>query len=166
MTRRAFRLAIEECLSSLECDLIVRASRRHRCWDRELIEMKRGQFRCQFVRCTAHVSGSAFRGDWILIFVVEASVEECPRGMHLAYADISVPVRNRAEAGPSVQIHAGQTESGRDKGSCLPAIGPKSFAVLVQFRIEAARPPARENLFHSVGIDAEKIGEGLEIWCQ
>src|SRR5215467_10051784 len=107
MTRRAFRLAIEECLSSLECDLIVRASRRHRCWDRELVEMKRGQFRCQFVRCTAHVSGPAFRGDWILIFVVEASVEESPGGMHLAYANISVPVRNRSKTGPSVQVHAG-----------------------------------------------------------
>src|SRR5215831_939135 len=122
MTRRAFRLAIEECLSSLECDLIVRASRRHRCWDRELVEMKRGQFRCQFVRCTAHVSGPAFRGDWILIFVVEASVEEGPGGMHLAYANISVPVRNRSKTSPSVQVHAGQTESRRNEGSCLLAI--------------------------------------------
>ena len=35
------------------------------------------------------------------------------------------------EAGPGVQVHASQTESGRDEGPRLLAIGPKSFAVLV-----------------------------------
>jgi hypothetical protein len=93
--------------------------------------MERGQFRCQFVRCASRVSGPAFRGDRILIFVVEASVEECPGTMHLAYANIGVPVRNRTEAGPRVQVRAGQTESRRDERSRLLAIGPKSFAVLV-----------------------------------
>jgi hypothetical protein len=89
------------------------------------------QFRCQSVRCASRVSGPVFRGDRILVLVVEASVEECPSAMHLAYADISVPVRNRAEAGPRVQIHAGQTKGRRDEGPRLLAIRPKSFAVLV-----------------------------------
>ena len=131
MTRCAFRLTVEERLSPLECGTIVRTRRRLRCRDRELVEMKRGQFRCQCVRFASHVPFPAFRGDGVLIFVVEASVEECAGAMHLAYANISIPVWNRAEAGPCVQVHAGQTESRRDQGSRLFAIGPKSFAVLV-----------------------------------
>src|SRR6516164_11717245 len=107
MTRRAFRLAIEKDLSPFEGSLIVRASRRHRGRDRELVKMESGQFRRQFVRCTAHVSRAAFRGNGILILVVETSIEEGPGSMHLADANISVPVRNRTEAGPGVQVHTG-----------------------------------------------------------
>src|SRR5215469_1489652 len=131
MARRAFRLAIEKRLSPLECGLIVRARGRHWCRDRELVEMERCQFRRQFVRCASRISGPVFSGDRILVLVVEASIEECPSAMHLAYANISVPVRNRAEAGPRVQVHAGQTKGRRNEGPRLLAVRPKSFAVLV-----------------------------------
>src|SRR5262245_40514067 len=63
-----------------------------------------------------------------------------------------------------MQIHSGQSERGRNECSGLFAVRTKGLAVLVQFRVEAAGPPAREDLFDSVDVNTEEIGERLEVW--
>src|SRR5882724_3410128 len=62
-----------------------------------------------------------------------------------------------------MQIHAGEAESGRDQRPGLLAVGTKGFAVFVQFRIEAAGPPAGENLFHGRDVNPQEVGERLEV---
>jgi hypothetical protein len=42
----------------------------------------------------------------------------------------------------------------------------KGFAILVELRVVAAGPPARENLLYRPDIDAEEIGEWFEIRCK
>src|SRR5262249_58569891 len=84
----------------------------------------------------------------------------------LGRADISVPIGNRTETGPGVQIHAGQAKGWWNECTSLLAVGTQSFAVFVQFCIEAAGTPSGENLLHGLSIDAEEIGKRLEIRCQ
>ena len=101
-----------------------------------------------------------------MILVVEPSIEERRRAVHLGSRDIGVPIGDRSEAGPGGEVHAGQAERGRDERSRLLAVGAKGLAVLVELRVVAARAPAGENLLHGFDIDAKEVGEWLEVRCQ
>src|SRR6185503_12086449 len=69
-------------------------------------------------------------------------------------------------AGPGVQVHPRQSECGRNQRARLPAIGPEGLAVLVQDGVKTPGPPAREHFLDGRLVDAEKIGEGLEVWSE
>ena len=86
--------------------------------------------------------------------------------MHLGTRDVGIPVGDRSAAGPGGEVHAGEAERGRDERPCLLSVGAKGLAILVEFGVVAARSPARENLFYGLDINAEEVGERLEIWCQ
>ena len=62
-----------------------------------------------------------------------------------------------------MQIHAGQTKGWWNECPGLLTIRTKRFAVFVQFRIKAPRPPSGENFPDGICIDTEEIGKGLEI---
>ena len=73
---------------------------------------------------------------------------------------------DRSEAGPGGEVHAGQSERGRDQRSRLLPVGAKGLAILVQLRVVAAWPPAGEHLLHGLDIDTEEVSERLEVRCQ
>ena len=62
-----------------------------------------------------------------------------------------------------MQVHARQSERGRNERSGLLAVGAKRLAVLVQLGVEAAGPPAGEDFFDGVDVDIEEIGERVEV---
>src|SRR5690348_7632468 len=107
--------------------------------------MEGGELRSYPIWRASRVSGAAFCCDRILILVIEPGIEKRPSTVHFGCSDVSVPVGHRSEAGPSVQVHAGQAKSWWDECPSLLAVRPQSLAVLVQFGIETPRPPAREN---------------------
>src|SRR6185295_12246774 len=82
------------------------------------------------------------------------------------HPDVGVPVRHRTEAGPGVEVYARQAERRRNQRARLPAVGPEGLAVLVQDGVEAPGTPAREHFLDGRLVDAEKIGEGLEVWSE
>src|SRR5215467_546448 len=163
MACRALRRAVEQHLAPLERSLVVGSCWRGRGRDRELVEVKRRKLRRYSVGRAAGVSGAALCGNRVLILVIETSIEERPGAVHLANPDIGVPVGDRSESGPGMQIHTGKAEGRRDQRTGLLAIGTKGFAILVQFSIEAARPPTGENLLNRVDIDAKQVSERLEV---
>ena len=71
-----------------------------------------------------------------------------------------------SQAGPSGEVHAGQSERGRDERSRLLPVGAKGLAILVQLRVVAAWPPAGEHLLHGFDIDAKEVSEWLEVRSQ
>ena len=83
--------------------------------------------------------------------------------MHLGPSNISIPVRNRSETSPSVQVHTRQPKSRWNQCACLPAIGPHCFAIFVDLCVEPTGSPAAEDLLQSRFIDAKKIGERLQV---
>ena len=128
--------------------------------------MQRGQLGCRLVRRIPRIAGATLRRDRILILVVEPGIDERRRAMHLGPRDVSVPVGDRSEAGPSGEVHAGQPERGRKEGAGPLAVGTKILIILVQLRVVARWFPAGENLLHGLDIDAEQVGwNGLEVRC-
>ncbi len=128
--------------------------------------MQRSQLGCGLVRRIPRIARAALRGDGILILVVEPGIEERRRAVHLGPCDVGIPVGDRSESGPSGEVYAGQAERGRDEGAGPLAVGTKGLAILVELGVVAAWAPAGENLLHGHDIDAEEIGEWLEVRCQ
>src|SRR5262244_1976343 len=108
MACRALRRAIEKHFAPLERSFVVGSCWRGRGRDRELVEVERGELRRHPIGRAARVSGAALCGYGVLILVIETSIEERPVAVHLANSNIGVPVGNRSEAGPGVQINASQ----------------------------------------------------------
>src|SRR5581483_1174318 len=113
----------------------------------------------------AYIEGAASRRDRVLSLGVlgapQAKVEEDARAVLLGHGDVSVPVRDRARPGPSVQVHPGEAEGRRNQRARPSSIRPQALAVLVEPRVVAARTPAGEHFLHRGLVDLEKIGEGL-----
>src|SRR5579864_875626 len=65
-----------------------------------------------------------------------------------------------------MQIHARKAERWRNQHGRSLAIGAKRFAVERKFRVKVARTPTVEHFSHCRLIDAEQIGEGLQIWSE
>src|SRR5258706_6622174 len=134
---RALALVIEDLLASCRGGHVETPDRRSRRLERELIGVKRGEFRRDEVRSAARVPRAAPRGYRILHGIAQALVEESPRAVHLRHGDPGVPVRHRAEARPGVEIHSGEAERGRNQRARLPAVWPEGLAVLVEYGVEA-----------------------------
>ena len=96
------------------------------------------------------------RGDRELRRVVQARVEERALAVHLQVRDERVPVRDRAPAGPGVQVDAGQAERRRDQRRRRLAVRTERLAVEEQLGVELARPPGVEHLAHRRLVDAEQ----------
>ena len=60
-----------------------------------------------------------FRGDGILVLVVEPGIDERRRAVHLGSRDIGIPVGDRSQACPGAEVHAGEAKRGRDERSRL-----------------------------------------------
>src|SRR5581483_5521703 len=118
----------------------------------------------------AYIEGAASRRDRVLSLGVlgapQAKVEEDARAVLLGHGDVSVPLRDRARPGPSVQVHPGEAEGRRNQRARPSSIRPQALAVLVEPRVVAARTPAGEHFLHRGLVDLEKIGEGLEVWSE
>src|SRR5438132_1310695 len=121
------------------------------------------ELRGQPVGHTARVAGAAPRRNRVLIPVAEPRIEERARAVHLGRANVRVPVGDRAEPSPRVQVDAREAEGRWEKRSGLLPIRPERLPVLVKLCVEAARPPAREHCFDRREIDAQEIGEGFEV---
>src|SRR5262245_66457346 len=67
--------------------------------------------------------------------VVQAWVEESAATVHFEVRHKAIPVRNRAPAGPCMQIDATQTERRRDE-RCAGRVGPGDGVVGHPLRIE------------------------------
>src|SRR3989441_4502791 len=80
------------------------------------------------------------------------------------FRSVRVPVGDRAEPGPRVQVDAREAEGRWDQRPGLLPIRPERLPVLVELCVEAARPPAREHRLDGREIDAKEIGEGFEAW--
>src|SRR5690349_19457859 len=119
------RRAVEQRLAAFESSAVVGSRRRLGSGNRELVEVQRGELGRQLVWRTARVARVALGGDGELILVVEARVEECSRAVHLGRSDIGVPVWDRSEAGPRVEIHAGESECRRYERASLLAVRAK-----------------------------------------
>src|SRR5438552_3391087 len=125
--------------------------------------MQGRELRGQPVGHTARVAGAAPRRNRVLIPVAEPRIEERARAVHLGRANVRVPVGDRAEPSPRVQVDAREAEGRWEKRSGLLPIRPERLPVLVKLCVEAARPPAREHCFDRREIDAQEIGEGFEV---
>ena len=125
--------------------------------------MQCGKFGRHPVRSAPRVPCAALRGDGILILVAEASVEVRSRTMYLGDPDVSVPVSDRPGAGRGSKIDAGQAERRRDQRSSLLAVGAKGLSILIEECVVSPRPPTGENLLHGCDIDAEQVGERLQV---
>src|SRR5262249_2870692 len=129
----------------------------------ELIKMKSGELGGNDIRLAPRISGTALRGDRILLLVVQPGVEEGSRAVHLGGGDIGVPVGHGSEAGPGVEVDAGEAESWRNDGAGLLPIGPEALAVLVELGVEAARAPAGDDLLDRRDVHTEQIAERFEV---
>ena len=65
-----------------------------------------------------------------------------------------------------MEIDTRETEGGRNQRAGLFPVGPEGLPVLVELRIEPARPPGAERVFHRCRVNAEQIREGFQIWRQ
>src|SRR3989454_4135985 len=113
---------------------------------------------------TARVAGAAPRRNRVLVPAAQPRIEKRARAMHLGRANVRVPVGDRAEPGPRVQVDAGEAEGRRDERPGLLPVRPERLPVLVELCVEAARPPAREHRLDGCEIDAKEISEGFEVW--
>src|SRR5439155_1031674 len=125
--------------------------------------MQGRELRGQPVGHTARVAGAAPRRNRVLIPVAEPRIEERARAVHLGRANVRVPVGDRAEPSPRVQVDAREAEGRWEKRSGLLPIRPERLPVLVKLCVEAARPPAREHCFDRREIDTKEIGAGFEV---
>src|SRR2546425_270812 len=126
--------------------------------------MQGRELRGQPVGHTARVAGAAPRRHRVLVLAAQARIEERARAVHLGRANVRVPVGDRAEPGPRVQVDAREAEGRWDQRPGLLPIRPERLPVLVELCVEAARPPAREHRLDGREIDAKEIGEGFEAW--
>ena len=62
-----------------------------------------------------------------------------------------------------MQVHPRETERGRNQCARTPAVRREGFAVLVEPRVVAARTPTGQHFPDGGLVDAEKIGERLEV---
>ena len=93
--------------------------------------------------------------------------KKVPLPVHLEVGDERVPVRDRAPAGPGVEVDAGEAEGRRDQRRGRLAVGPERLAVEEQLGVELAGPPARAapcvRCASIVGRQTEQIDEGLQV---
>src|SRR2546430_10746876 len=81
--------------------------------------MQGRELRGQPVGHTARVAGAAPRRNRVLIPVAEPRIEERARAVHLGRANVRVPVGDRAEPSPRVQVDAREAEGRWEKRSGL-----------------------------------------------
>src|SRR5438876_1200107 len=126
--------------------------------------MQGRELRGQPVGHTPSVAGAAPRRNRVLVLAAQARIEERARAVHLGRANVRVPVGDRAEPGPRVQVDAREAEGRWNERPGLLAIRPERLPVLVKLGVEAARPPACEHRLDGREIDAKEIGERFEVW--
>src|SRR5579864_9165580 len=104
MAARTFALAIEDFFAAF-CRALVKApiwGLRRR--DSQLVEMKRGQLRCHFVRHAPRVPRSALHSNRILLGIVEPGIVERARTVHFRCSNVGIPVRDGAKTCPGVEV--------------------------------------------------------------
>src|SRR5437667_7854339 len=126
--------------------------------------MQGRKLRGQTVGHTPSVARAAPRRNWVLVRVAQPRIEERARAVHLGRANVRVPVGDRAEPGPRVQVDAREAEGRWNERPGLLAVRPERLPVLVKLGVEAARPPACEHRLDGREIDAKEIGERFEVW--
>src|SRR5262249_4965583 len=139
VARGALTFDTEDLLPACGGDFVKGTRRWLRGRNGELIKVKSGELGGNDIRLAPRISGTPLRGDWILLLVVQPGVEEGSRAVHLGRGDIGVPVGHGSEAGPGVEVDAGEAESRRNDGAGLLPIGPEALAVLVELGVEATR---------------------------
>ena len=77
--------------------------------------------------------------------------------MHFGGGHIGVPVGDRTNARPGMQVHTGQSERRRNQRAGSLAIGPESLPILVKLGIKAAGTPARQDLLDSSDVRAKEV---------
>src|SRR5437867_11008198 len=116
--------------------------------------MQGRKLRGQTVGHTASVARAAPRRNWVLVRVAQPRIEKRARTVHLGRANVRVPVGDRAEPGPRMQVDTCEAEGRWDERPGLLPIRPERFPVLVKLCVEAARPPACEHRLNGREIDA------------
>ena len=75
-------------------------------WDRQLINLQRGQLGRDQVGYVARIVHGVALRDWELRSI-HARIEMCPAAVHLEIRDVRIPIRHAAPTGVSVQVLSG-----------------------------------------------------------
>src|SRR5205823_12488064 len=135
----------EDLLAGLRGARIEAADRRPRCIERQLIELQRGQLRCDEVMFRADVCQSGARGDRELQRIVQTWIVERALSVHFEVGDERVPMRYAAPSRRRVQVNARDAECGRDHDRARLPIRTKRLAVDEHGGIVASRTPLSEH---------------------
>src|SRR5687768_3480840 len=167
VTLRAVCLAVEDHFSTRSRCAIETAFGRRRWRDRQLVELKRGQFRGHHVNIATLVPESCACCDRVLYRVVQARVEEGSLPLQFEVSDESVPVSNPTPASaPRMQINPSLSEGRRyEHGSGL-AVRAKCLAVEIQLRVKLSWSPTGKHFLDRRFIDSQQRCERTEIWGQ
>src|SRR5690242_7113936 len=104
-------------------------------------------------------------GDWKLLSIIQARIEEPAFPMHLEVSYEGIPVRNGPPSDPGVKIYSSQAKRRRNQG-CPRYVGARNvtirhllrverFSVKREFGIELPRSPAVKHLSNSVLVRGE-----------
>src|SRR5262249_35786460 len=163
MAGGAFRLAVEDNRSTSGRGPVKTPLRWNGRGDGKLIEVQCGEFPSDKIRIVPYVPEPRFGSNWKSSGIVQARVVECASAVHLEIGDKSVPMRNRAPAGPGVQIHAGKTERRWQQGSRRLPVRTNRFAVEAQLAVEFPWSPTVEPLARCRIIYAQQVGKWPQI---
>src|SRR5712691_10274883 len=112
----------------------------------------------------ALVAEARLHGDRELRGIAQTRIPEDALALHLEIRNVSIPIRHAAPAtAPRVQVHAGETVRRRNQRRRRFAVRPERLSVEIELRIELARTPTGEHLFHRGFVDAEQLCERAEI---
>src|SRR5688572_20675810 len=164
VTLGAVCLAVEDRFATYGRYAIKTAFRWRRWRNRQLIELKRRQFRRHHVDIATLVAETGTCRNRILDRVVQASVEESSLPLQFKVSDVSVPVSNATPAAaPCVQVHSGHAEGRRDEHGGSLAVRTKCLAVEIQLRIKLSRTPTRKHCLDRRFIDSQQGCERAQI---
>ena len=122
-----------------------------------MIEVERGKLRGDFIRCVPDVSQAGLGRERELSLVVQAGIEERPFAVHLGVGHVRVPVRHAAPTGVGVKVHTRQTKRRWKNGRCRTPLRPGRLAILVQFSVVLAGPPAFQHFPDRRIIDSQQV---------
>src|SRR6188472_2185863 len=156
VTTGATRLVtVEDRLTAFGGRSIEAPFRRSRRRERKLVEVERTELRRHEIGAVADVPVAGFRGDRILLRIVEARIVEGAAPVHLGDRDVGVPVGDRAEARERAEVHSGEPERGRNEGSRGLAVRLHRLSVLVELRVVEAGAPAAQHRPDGRFVDAD-----------
>src|SRR3954453_4923366 len=128
--------------------------------------MERRKFRGDLVRLATNVPRASLGCHRVFGWITQTSIEESPAAVHLANADIGVPIGNGSKPSPRVKVHTGQPVSWWNQGAGPFSVRSQRLSILIELGVIAPRPPTGQDFLDGWEIGTQQIGEVFEIRCE